>query len=75
MDYLDLYAQDAGTAGATTVDNSGLGATASERANMPSAAARKKKRRPARTSSMPANKPAVDANSHPMSMSGTTPSS
>ena len=48
MDYTRLYEQDgAAAAGTTAVGNSGLGATASELASVPSAKSRKKKNKKA----------------------------
>jgi hypothetical protein len=73
MDYLELYDQDAGTSGATTVGNGGLGMSPVERANVPSATSRKKKKRLTRTSPSPSGKPATDGVSHPLSMAGTPP--
>lgn len=67
-DYLDLY-QDGAAAGATTVGNSGLGATAAERATMPSYRARKKKRKNVSgTAQHPSGTLGLDALSNPAGM-------
>ena len=70
-DYLDLYQEGAGSAGATTVGSGGLGMTAAERASVPSYKSRKKRKKGSLTSPPKTGNRGPDALGQPSMMTRT----